>query len=208
MFCLFNVYFSDSSSCVPGPCQYKVNCWWAQSRSVAGCWKLGDVFGLLFLLFVSFVLFQPLYARIFEFLVCPSLSLASYYCSFPQNALGLQYATPHTSTWFRSAPLPRPGSNTTSFRSLLWDILTFIIFSSLLLPVVLLIAYLSSCACVRLQGIFPTQESNPCLLHWQEDSLPPSHLGSPVLALSSFNSKDSDSTWQSAGHKVGLIQNG
>ena len=28
-----------------------------------------------------------------------------------------------------------------------------------------------------LQGIFLTQESNPCLLHWQEDSLPLSHLG-------------------------------
>ena len=23
-----------------------------------------------------------------------------------------------------------------------------------------------------LQGIFPTQESNPCLVHWQEDSFP------------------------------------
>ena len=30
-----------------------------------------------------------------------------------------------------------------------------------------------------LQGIFPTQESNPHLLHWQADSLPLSHLGSP-----------------------------
>ena len=33
-----------------------------------------------------------------------------------------------------------------------------------------------------LQGIFPTQGSNPnllCLLHWQVDSLPLSHLGSP-----------------------------
>ena len=33
-----------------------------------------------------------------------------------------------------------------------------------------------------LQGIFPTQESNPSLLrllHWQPDSLPLSHLGSP-----------------------------
>ena len=29
-----------------------------------------------------------------------------------------------------------------------------------------------------LQGIFPTQGSNPCLLDWQEDSLPLSHLGS------------------------------
>ena len=30
-----------------------------------------------------------------------------------------------------------------------------------------------------LQGIFSTQGSNPCLLHWPEDSLPPRHLGSP-----------------------------
>ena len=28
-------------------------------------------------------------------------------------------------------------------------------------------------------GIFLTQGSNPCLLHWQLDSLPLSHLGSP-----------------------------
>ena len=30
-----------------------------------------------------------------------------------------------------------------------------------------------------LQGVFPTQESNPCLLHWQADSLPRNHQGSP-----------------------------
>ena len=41
-----------------------------------------------------------------------------------------------------------------------------------------------------LQGIFPTQGSNPCLLHllhWQADSLPLSHQGSPsiVIGLSS-----------------------
>ena len=30
-----------------------------------------------------------------------------------------------------------------------------------------------------LQGIFPTQGSNTRLLHWQPDSLPLSHLGSP-----------------------------
>ena len=36
-----------------------------------------------------------------------------------------------------------------------------------------------------LQGIFPTQGSNPhllCVLHWQADSLPLSHLGSPYTA--------------------------
>ena len=31
-----------------------------------------------------------------------------------------------------------------------------------------------------LQGIFLTQGSNPCLLYWQANSLPLSHLGSPV----------------------------
>ena len=34
-----------------------------------------------------------------------------------------------------------------------------------------------------LQGIFQTQETNPRLLHWQADSLPLSHLGSPSLPL-------------------------
>ena len=32
-----------------------------------------------------------------------------------------------------------------------------------------------------LQGIFLTQELNPCLLHWQADSLPLSQLGSPII---------------------------
>jgi len=34
-----------------------------------------------------------------------------------------------------------------------------------------------------LQGIFPTQESNPHLLHWQLDSLPLSHQGSPFKVI-------------------------
>ena len=34
-----------------------------------------------------------------------------------------------------------------------------------------------------LQGIFPAQRSNPCLLHWQVDSLPLSHPGSPSVIL-------------------------
>ena len=32
-----------------------------------------------------------------------------------------------------------------------------------------------------LQGIFPAQGSNPCLLHWQVDSSPLTLLGSPLL---------------------------
>ena len=34
-----------------------------------------------------------------------------------------------------------------------------------------------------LQGIFPTQESNLNLLHWQGDSLPLSHQGSLLYGL-------------------------
>ena len=34
-----------------------------------------------------------------------------------------------------------------------------------------------------LQGIFPKQGSNPWLLHWQADSLPLSHQGSPVWSI-------------------------
>ena len=34
-----------------------------------------------------------------------------------------------------------------------------------------------------LQGIFPAQGSNPCLLHWQVDSLSLSHLGSPKSSV-------------------------
>ena len=36
-----------------------------------------------------------------------------------------------------------------------------------------------------LQGIFPAQGSKLCLLQWQADSLPLSHLGSPGCLLSS-----------------------
>ena len=35
-------------------------------------------------------------------------------------------------------------------------------------------------SCSRACGIFPDQGSNPCLLHWQVDSLPLSHEGSPA----------------------------
>ena len=34
-----------------------------------------------------------------------------------------------------------------------------------------------------LSGIFSTQGLNPCLLHWQVDSLPLSHQGSPTITL-------------------------
>ena len=43
--------------------------------------------------------------------------------------------------------------------------------------------------CFLLQLIFLTQESNLglLLLHWQVDSLPPPHLGSPLAALGNYN---------------------
>ena len=38
-----------------------------------------------------------------------------------------------------------------------------------------------------LQGIFPTQGLNLCLLHWQADSLPLSHQGSPIPCSVQFS---------------------
>ena len=35
----------------------------------------------------------------------------------------------------------------------------------------------------KIQGILLTQGSNPCLLHWQADSLPLSHQGSPEYLI-------------------------
>ena len=35
-----------------------------------------------------------------------------------------------------------------------------------------------------LRGIFPDQGSNPCPLHWQADSQPLSHQGSPIYTIS------------------------
>ena len=39
-----------------------------------------------------------------------------------------------------------------------------------------------------LQGIFPTQKSNSCHLHWQVGSLPLSHLGRPCIIFHIHNS--------------------
>ena len=38
-------------------------------------------------------------------------------------------------------------------------------------------------SCCAACGIFPDQGSNPCLLHWQADSQPLHHQGSPVLVI-------------------------
>ena len=46
-------------------------------------------------------------------------------------------------------------------------------------------------SCSGVRGILPEQGLNPCLLHWQVDSLPLSHQGSPLmlLLLSRFQSR-------------------
>ena len=41
------------------------------------------------------------------------------------------------------------------------------------------VAHGPSCSAAR--GIFPDQGSNPCPLHWQADSQPPCHQGSPDI---------------------------
>ena len=42
-------------------------------------------------------------------------------------------------------------------------------------------------SCSTACGIFPDQGSNPCPLHWQADSQPLRHQGSPVAALLTSN---------------------
>ena len=41
-----------------------------------------------------------------------------------------------------------------------------------------------------LQGIFPAQGSNPCLLHWQVGSLPLGHQGSPPCDYGNYQKLD------------------
>ena len=41
-------------------------------------------------------------------------------------------------------------------------------------------------SCSAACGIFPNQGSNPCLLHWQADSQPLRHQGSPSSAIFKF----------------------
>ena len=36
--------------------------------------------------------------------------------------------------------------------------------------------------CSEACGLVPDQGWNPCLLHWQADSLPPNNQGSPILS--------------------------
>ena len=46
-----------------------------------------------------------------------------------------------------------------------------------------------------LQGIFLTQGSNPCLLHWQADSLPLSHQGSSTCTLPMRKPRSEEKNW-------------
>ena len=69
-----------------------------------------------------------------------------------------------------------------------------------------------------LQGIFLTQGSNPCLLHWQVGSLPLSHLGITIYRLAAAKSLQSCPTlqphrwqstrlprpWESPGKNIGM----
>ena len=44
-------------------------------------------------------------------------------------------------------------------------------------------------------GIFPDQGSNPCLLHWQADSQPLRHQGSPLETFLFVMAKDATGIW-------------
>ena len=50
-------------------------------------------------------------------------------------------------------------------------------------------------SCFAACGIFLGQGCNPCLLHWWEDSLPPSHQGSPCVCV--FQDQSSSSSFLS-----------
>jgi len=59
-----------------------------------------------------------------------------------------------------------------------------------------------------LQGIFPTQKSNPCLLnllHWQVDSLPPAPLRAPCCCCCKVASVVSDSVQPHRRQPIRLI---
>ena len=47
-----------------------------------------------------------------------------------------------------------------------------------------------------LQGIFPTQRWNTRLVHWQADSLPLSHLGSPLVRIFAIKSPGVFVVWR------------
>ena len=54
-----------------------------------------------------------------------------------------------------------------------------------------LVAVVCRLSCSVACGVFPDQGLNPCLLHWQADSLPLSHQGSPTISFNSFSTQKS-----------------
>ena len=48
-------------------------------------------------------------------------------------------------------------------------------------------------------GILPDQGSNPCALHWQADSQPLRHQGSPVIFILSWRAECSNSRFPAQG---------
>ena len=51
-----------------------------------------------------------------------------------------------------------------------------------------IVAHRPSCSAAR--GIFPDQGSNPCPLHWQADSQPLRHQGSPIMTFLTCRKKN------------------
>ena len=60
----------------------------------------------------------------------------------------------------------------------------------------------------HLQGIFPTQGSNPCLLYCQADSLPLSHQGSPRILEWLTYPFSSESSWPRNWTRVSCTESG
>ena len=54
-------------------------------------------------------------------------------------------------------------------------------------------------SCSTACGIFPDQGSNPCPLHWQADSQPLRHQGSPQHSFLNSILQPFESTWRSMG---------
>ena len=63
-------------------------------------------------------------------------------------------------------------------------------------------------SCSAAGGIFPDQGSNPCLLHWQVDSLPLSHQGSPQSIVRISEITFLASNWVSISERAWSLQPG
>ena len=61
-------------------------------------------------------------------------------------------------------------------------------------------------SCSAACGIFPDQSSNPCPLHWQTDSQPLRHQGSPGFTLNVVHSMVLDKYMVTCTHHYSIIQ--